>query len=84
MVSLRREAPNTSEQRSRSSLCEGVIRREATEIEGLVLVIYMKLIILHIILGISGLDYPFYSHGKLVNPNILKFVYFFMTCKHSI
>ena len=36
MVSLRRVAPNTSEQRSRSGLCEGVIRREATETEGLV------------------------------------------------
>ena len=28
--------PNTSEQRSRSGFCEGVIRREATETEGLV------------------------------------------------
>ena len=28
--------PNTSEQRSRSGLCEGVIRREATEAEVLV------------------------------------------------
>ena len=28
--------PNTSEQMSRSGLCEGVIRREATETEGLV------------------------------------------------
>ena len=28
---------NTNEQRSRSDLCEGVIRREATETEGLVL-----------------------------------------------
>ena len=28
--------PNMSEQRSRSGLCEGVIRREATETEGLV------------------------------------------------
>ena len=28
--------PNTSEQRSRSGICEGVIHREATEIEGLV------------------------------------------------
>ena len=37
MVSLRRVAPNTSEQRSRSGLCEGVIRREATETEGLVI-----------------------------------------------
>ena len=37
VVSLRREAPNTSEQRSRSGLCEGVIRREATETKGLVL-----------------------------------------------
>ena len=36
MVSLSRVAPNTSEQRSRSGLCEGVIRREATETEGLV------------------------------------------------
>ena len=36
VVSLRRVAPNTSEQRSRSGLCEGVIRREATETEGLV------------------------------------------------
>ena len=40
MVSLRRVAPETSEQRSRSGLCEGVIRREATETEGLVY-IYM-------------------------------------------
>ena len=39
VVPLRRVAPNTSEQRSRSSLCEGVIRREATETEGLVLYI---------------------------------------------
>ena len=37
MVSLRRVAPSTSEQRLRSGLCEGVIRREATETEGLVL-----------------------------------------------
>ena len=37
VVSLRRVAPNTSEQRSRSGLCEGVIRREANETEGLVL-----------------------------------------------
>ena len=36
MVSLRRVAPNTSEQRSRSRLCKRVIRREATETEGLV------------------------------------------------
>ena len=40
MVSLRRVAPNTSEQRSRSGLCEEVIRREATETEGLVDYIY--------------------------------------------
>ena len=39
VVSLRRAAPKTSEQRSRSGLCEGVIRREATETEGLVLCI---------------------------------------------
>ena len=38
VVSLRRVAPNTSEQRSRSGLCEGVIRREATETEGLVII----------------------------------------------
>ena len=38
VVSLRRVAPNTSEQRSRSGLCERVIRREATETEGLVYV----------------------------------------------
>ena len=37
VVSLRRVAPNRSEQRSRSDLCEKVIRREATETEGLVL-----------------------------------------------
>ena len=36
VVSLRRVAPNTSEQRSRSGLCKRVIRREATETEGLV------------------------------------------------
>ena len=36
VVSLRRVAPNTSEQRSRSGLCEGVICREATETKGLV------------------------------------------------
>ena len=36
VVSLRRVAPNTSEQRSRSGLCERVIRREATETEGLI------------------------------------------------
>ena len=39
VVSLRRVAPNTIEQRSRSGLCEGVIRREATETEGLVILI---------------------------------------------
>ena len=33
---LRRVAPNTKEPRSRSGLCERVIRREATETEGLV------------------------------------------------
>ena len=33
---LRGAAPNTNEQRSRSGLCEKVIRREATETEGLV------------------------------------------------
>ena len=38
LVSLRRVAPNTSEQRSRSGLCKRVIRREATETEGLVLI----------------------------------------------
>ena len=37
VVSLRRLAPNTSEQRSRSGLCNRVIRREATETEGLVI-----------------------------------------------
>ena len=36
VVSLRRLAPNTSEQRSRSGLCKRVIRREAAETEGLV------------------------------------------------
>ena len=36
VVSLRRVSLNTSEQRSRSGLCEGVIRREATQNEGLV------------------------------------------------
>ena len=36
VVSLRRVAPNTSEQRSRSGLCKRVIRRAATETEGLV------------------------------------------------
>ena len=36
VVSLRRVAPNTSEQRSRSGLCKRLIRREATETEGLV------------------------------------------------
>ena len=35
-IVLRRVAPNTSEQRSRSGLCEGAIRREATVTEGLV------------------------------------------------
>ena len=40
VVSLRRVAPNTSEQKSRSGLCEGVIRREATETEGLVIYIF--------------------------------------------
>ena len=39
VVSLRRVAPNTSEQRSRSGLCKRVIRREATETEGLVVVL---------------------------------------------
>ena len=34
---LRRAAPNTKKQRSRSRLCERVIRREATETEGLIL-----------------------------------------------
>ena len=33
---LRRAAPNTNEQRSRNGLRERVIRREATETEGLV------------------------------------------------
>ena len=37
LVSLRRVAPDTSEQRSRSGLCDGVIRREATETERLVI-----------------------------------------------
>ena len=36
-ISLRRSASNTDEQRSRSDLCERVIRREATETGGLVL-----------------------------------------------
>ena len=35
-ISLRRAASNTDERRSRRSLCERVIRREATETEGLV------------------------------------------------
>ena len=35
-IVLRRVAPNTSEQRSRSGLCEGAISREATLTEGLV------------------------------------------------
>ena len=34
MVPLRCVAPNTNEQRSRSGLCERVIRREETETEG--------------------------------------------------
>ena len=34
-----RAVPNMNEQRSRSGLCEGVIRREATETEGLVIII---------------------------------------------
>ena len=38
LVSLRRVASNTSEQRSRSGLCKRVIRREATETEGLVFI----------------------------------------------
>ena len=38
VVSLRRAAPNTSEQRSRSGLGKRVIRREATETEGLVII----------------------------------------------
>ena len=33
---LRRVAPDMNEHRSRSGLCERVIRREATETEGLV------------------------------------------------
>ena len=37
---MRRVALNTSEQRSRSGLCERVIRREATETEGLVIYIF--------------------------------------------
>ena len=43
VVPLRRVAPNMSEQRSPSGLCEGVIRREATETEceGLVYIIYL-------------------------------------------
>ena len=36
VVSLRGVAPNMSEQRLRSGLCKRVIRREATETEGLV------------------------------------------------
>ena len=35
---LKRVAPNMNEQRSRSGLCERVIRREATESEGLVFI----------------------------------------------
>ena len=35
-ISLRCGASNTNEQRSRSGFCERVIRREATETEGLV------------------------------------------------
>ena len=35
-VALRRVEPNTSIQRSRSGLCERVIRREETETEGLI------------------------------------------------
>ena len=35
---MRRVAPKMNEQRSRSFLCERVIRREATETEGLVLI----------------------------------------------
>ena len=35
-------APNKSEQTSRSGLCKRVIRREATETEGLVLDTYMR------------------------------------------
>ena len=42
VVSLRRVAPNTSEQRSRSGLCKRVIRREANETEGLVY-IYIRI-----------------------------------------
>ena len=46
VVSLRCVAPNTSEQRSRSGLCEGVIRREATETEGLVFILNPKTVFL--------------------------------------
>ena len=44
VVSLRRVAPNTSEQRSRSGLCERVIRREATETEGLIYIYTYRVI----------------------------------------
>ena len=37
--------PNKSEQRSRSGLCEGVIRREATETKGLVNTITIYLLV---------------------------------------
>ena len=38
--------PNTSEQRSRSGLCKRVIRREATETEGLVFINFTFCIVL--------------------------------------
>ena len=37
---LRRAAPDTNKQKPQSGFCEGVIRREATEIEGLVYIQY--------------------------------------------
>ena len=60
VVSLRSVASNTSEQRSRSGLCEGVIRREATETEGLVLEIFERNSVQNSILlgNSSAIDLP--------------------------
>ena len=55
VVSLRRVAQNTSEQRSRSGLCGGVIRREATETEGLVINKLTNLCIRNNFTGINGI-----------------------------
>ena len=57
---LRRVAPNTNEQRSRSGLCERVIRREATETKGLVLYIYCDIYHIDSFLEIQMISNKYY------------------------